>query len=146
MIQRMGESDLDQVVRMDASSGPTPWSRQSFLQELQSPFSYCFTLKLELDPHDQNIGFLCFRIVEEESEILNLVIHPQYRQRGLGQQLMKFYIDFCSQRRVRTFFLETAASNQAAIRLYRSFSYYPIGVRPKYYQGKEDALLMARGA
>ena len=146
MIQKMRESDLDEVVRMDASSRSTPWSRQSFQQELQNPFSYCFTLKMEIDSHDQDIGFLCFRIVEQESEILSLVIHPQFRGKGLGKQLMKFYIDFCSWRGIKAFYLETAASNQAAIRLYQSFSYYPIGLRPRYYQGKEDALLMARRA
>ena len=146
MIHKMRESDLDEVVQMDASSRPTPWSRQSFLQELQNPFSYCFTLKKDIESNDQNIGFLCFRIVEEESEILNLAIHPQYRQKGLGKQLMKFYIDFCSQREIKTFYLETGVSNQAAIRLYQSFSYHPIGIRPKYYQGKEDALLMVRRA
>ena len=146
MIHKMGESDLDEVVRMDASSRPTPWSRQSFLRELQNPFSYCFTLRMEINSHDHNIGFLCFRIVGQESEILNLVIHPNYRGKGLGKQLMKFYIDFCDQREIKAFYLETAASNQAAIRLYRSFSYSPIGVRPKYYQEKEDALLMARRA
>ena len=146
MIHKMGESDLDEVVQMDASSRPTPWSRQSFFQELQNPFSYCFTLKKEIDSHDQNIGFLCFRIVGEESEILSLVIHPQYRQKGLGKQLMKFYIDFCSQREVKAFYLETGVSNQVAIYLYESFSYHPIAIKPKYYQGKEDALLMMRRA
>jgi ribosomal-protein-alanine N-acetyltransferase len=146
MIQKMGESDLQEVVQMDASSRSIPWSRQSFLQELQNPFSYCFTLRMKIDSHDQNIGFLCFRIVEEESEILSLVIHPKFRCKGLGKHLMTFYIDFCSRREIKAFYLETAASNQAAIRLYRSFSYFPIGVRPKYYQGKEDALLMARRA
>jgi [ribosomal protein S18]-alanine N-acetyltransferase len=146
MIHKMGESDLDEVVQMDASSRPTPWSRQSFSQELQNPVSYCFTLKKEIDSHDQNIGFLCFRIVGQESEILSLVIHPNFRGKGLGKQLMTFYIDFCTQREVQAYYLETAAGNQAAIRLYRSFSYSSIGVRPKYYQETEDALLMARRA
>jgi [ribosomal protein S18]-alanine N-acetyltransferase len=142
----MGECDLDEIVRMDASSRSTPWSRQSFFQELQNPFSYSFTLKKRIDSRARAIGFLCFRIVGQESEILALVIHPQFRQKGLGKQLMRFYIDYCSRRGVKAFYLETDASNQAAIRLYRSFSYDPIGRRPKYYQGKEDALLMARRA
>jgi [ribosomal protein S18]-alanine N-acetyltransferase len=146
MIQKMGESDLAEIAEIDASSRPTPWSRQSFFEELQNPFSYCFTLKKDIDSHDRNVGFLCFRIVGEESEILSLVIHPQYRQKGLGKQLMKFYIDFCSQKGIKAFYLETDTSNQAAIRLYRSFSYDPIGVRSKYYQGKGDALLMMRRA
>jgi ribosomal-protein-alanine N-acetyltransferase len=59
---------------------------------------------------------------------------------------MGFHIEFCSRREVRAYYLETNASNQAAIDLYRSFSYRVIGVRPKYYREKEDALLMARRA
>ena len=146
MIHKMDESDLDEVAEMDASSRPTPWSRQSFFQELQNPFSYCFTLKKEIDSHARNIGFLCFRIVGEESEILSLVIHPKYRRKGSGKQLMKFYIDFCSQREIKAFYLETGASNQGAICLYESFSYHPIAIKRKYYQGEEDALLMMRRA
>jgi [ribosomal protein S18]-alanine N-acetyltransferase len=146
MIHKMGEFDLDEVVQMDASSRPTPWSRQSFFQELQNPFSYCFTLKKEIDSHDRNIGFLCFRIVGEESEILSLAVHPQYRHLGLGKQLMGFYIGFCSRKNVKAYYLETNASNEAAISLYQSFSYHAIGRRPKYYQAKEDALLMMRRA
>ncbi len=146
MIHEMRESDLDDVVQMDASSRPTPWSRQSFLHELRNPFSYCFTLKKDIESDGQNVGFLCFRIVGEESEILSLVIHPRYRQKGLGKQLMKFYIEFCSRREIKAFYLETGVSNQAAICLYESFSYHSIAIRPKYYEGKEDALLMARRA
>jgi ribosomal-protein-alanine N-acetyltransferase len=146
MIHEMRESDLDDVVQMDASSRPTPWSRQSFLHELQNPLSYCFTLKRDIESDGQNVGFLCFRIVGEESEILSLVIHPEFRLKGLGKQLMKFYIKFCSRREVKAFYLETGVSNQVAIGLYESFSYHPIAIRPKYYKGKEDALLMVRRA
>lgn len=142
----MEVSDLDEVVEIDASSRLTPWSRQSFLKELQNPFSYCFTLRKENGSNDPAIGFICFRIVEDESELLSLAIHPHYRQKGLGKQLMKFYIDFCWQRQIKTFYLETGASNQPAIRLYRSFAYQPIGIRSKFYQGREDALLMMKRA
>jgi ribosomal-protein-alanine N-acetyltransferase len=145
-IVKMEASDLDTVVEMDASSRSTPWSKQSFLKELQNPLSFCFTLKLEKGATEQLIGFICFRILEEESELFDLAIHSRYRQRGFGRQLMTFYLGFCHDLEVKTFYLETGASNRAAIRLYQSLSYQPIGKRVTFYQGREDALLMMRRA
>ena len=145
-IVRMEVSDLDIIVEMDASSRPTPWSKESFLKELQNPLSSCFTLKLKKGGTEQVIGFICFRILGEESELLDLAIHSMYRQRGFGKHLMRFYFDFCHERRVKAFYLETGVSNRSAIRLYQSLAYQPIGKRPKFYQGREDALLMMRRA
>jgi len=85
-------------------------------------------------------------MVEGESELLNLAIHPDYRRKGFGRKLMGLYIDFCRQKKVETFYLETGVTNQPAIRLYQSFDYQPSGVRPRLYPGKEDALLMTRRA
>ena len=145
-ILKMEASDLDTVAETDASSRLTPWSKESFLEELKNPLSSCFTLKLKKGATEQVIGFICFRILGEESELLDLAIHSRYRQRGFGKHLMTFYLDFCHERRVKTFYLETGVSNQSAIRLYQSFAYQPIGKRPKFYQGREDALLMMRRA
>ena len=139
-------SDLDGVVGIEASSLLMPWSRQSFEEELKSPHSYCFSLKQRKNEMTLVIGFICFRIVEAESEILTLAIHPQVRQKGLGKHLMRFYIDFCEHRRVRTFYLETGVSNEPAIRLYRSMGYQSERIRKNFYKGTEDALLMVRRA
>ena len=146
MIREMRASDLDEVVAIDALSRLTPWSRRSFLEEMKNPLSYCFVLKRRNDSSDHTIGFLCFRIVGEESEILALAVHSQHRRMGFGRQLMGFYVEFCSRRKVKAYYLETNASNRPAIDLYRSFLYQVIGVRPKFYRQKEDALLMARRA
>jgi ribosomal-protein-alanine N-acetyltransferase len=145
-IQDMNESDLDEILRIEASSGWTSWSRQSFLEEMKGLHSRCFTLRTRQGDKDSLIGFICFRMVEDESELLNLAIHPDYQQKGLGRELMQFYIDFCRQQKVETFYLETGVKNQAAIRLYRSFAYHPVGIRQKFYPENEDALLMARRA
>jgi len=145
-IEIMRESDLDEIVRIEASSGWTSWSRQSFMEEIKRSNSRCFTLKTRNGAGDPPVGFICFRMVEDESELLNLAIHPDYRQKGFGKELMRFYIDFCHQRKIETFYLETGVKNQAAIRLYRSFAFHPVGIRQKFYPENEDALLMARRA
>lgn len=143
---KMEESDLDDVLSIEASSRQTSWSRQSFIEEIKNPLSFCFLLREERESTGQVLGFICFQVIDEESQLLNLGVHSRYRQRGSGKQLMRFYIDFCEQRNVKIFYLETGVSNQAAIHLYRSFGYYRTGVRSKFFQGKEDALLMTRRA
>ena len=162
-IKTMEKSDLDEVLLIETSSGLTSWSRQSFQREMENALSFCFVLKGEAEENvpitrfssggfssrgsgscELTCGFICFRILGEESELFNLGIHPEYRRRGLGRALVAFYLDFCDQRRVKTFYLETAVSCPSTIRLYRSFGFNVLAVRPGYYKAGEDAFLMMR--
>jgi ribosomal-protein-alanine N-acetyltransferase len=101
-------------------------------------------MKIEGQSKQRVIGFICFRNVAEESELLNICVHPDYRQSGVGKRLMEFYVEFCRRRGIKTFHLEVHSSNQPAIHLYQSFSYESSGMRKKFYQGKFDALLMTK--
>ena len=40
--------------------------------------------------------------------------------------------------------LEVRASNEPAISLYKSFGFSEVGVRKKYYENTEDALLLTK--
>jgi ribosomal-protein-alanine N-acetyltransferase len=143
-IQKLETQDLEEVLSIETSTSLTPWSSQMFFEEIQNPLAHCFVMKREEGSKPSVIGFICFRNVAEESELLNIRIHPHYRQLGFGEILMQFYFDFCIPLGIRTFYLEVDASNQAAIHLYQHFSYVTFGVRKKFYQGKFDALLMAK--
>ena len=144
VIQEMDIQDLDEVFAIEASSSPSPWSRNSFAEEMQNSFAHCFVMKRRNRSEQHVIGFICFRNVIEESELLDLGVHPEYREMGIGKKLMQFYIDFNHRRGIRTFYLEVNVSNQSAIHLYQSFAYQFSGVRKNFYQGKSDALLMTK--
>lgn len=143
-IQEMAPQDLEEVLSIETSTSPTPWSLNMFSEEMENPLSHCFVAKPEEGEKPPVIGFICFRNVTEESELLNLCVHPDYQQRGLGNTLMKFYIDFCNPRKIGKFYLEVNASNQPAIHLYHRFSYQSFGMRKNFYQGKFDAILMMK--
>ena len=136
--------DLEEVLSIEASSSLRPWSKKMFTEELLNPLAHCFIMENKGPPRKQIIGFMCFRNIGDESELLNIVVHPQYRQVGIGKKLMEFYIDFCTQRQIKKFYLEVNASNPSAIHLYQLFSYQRAGVRRKFYQGEFDALLMLK--
>ena len=143
-IQKMDIKDLDEVFFLETSNPLPLWSKNMFIEEIKNPIAHCFVMKIDDGSKPLVIGFICFRNTTEESELLNLGVHPEYRQLGVGKRLMQFYIEFSSGRGIQDFYLEVHSSNYSAIHLYKSFSYQSSGMREKFYQGKFDALLMTK--
>jgi len=136
--------DLDEIFSIETSDPMAPWSKKMFLGEMQHPWAHCFVITRTDDPKHPVAGYVCFRNVPEESELLKICVHPEYRRLGIAKKLMQFYIEWSCRMGVRTFHLEVNPSNQPAIHLYESFSYQPSGTRKKLYQRNFDALLMMR--
>jgi ribosomal-protein-alanine N-acetyltransferase len=143
-IEKMDIKELDEVVSLERSNPLTVWSKDMFIGEMRNPFAYCFVTKTEDGSKQLVIGFICFRNVAEESELLNICVHPDYRRRGVGKELMQFYVEFSRQRGIKTFHLEVCSSNHSALQLYQLFSYESSGMRKNFYPGKFDALLMTK--
>lgn len=144
-IKKMEVEDMDEVLPIAAASPLNPWSKDMFLGEVAHHLSHCFLICGENDrKKDIPLGFICFRNIGEESELLNICIHPRHCQKGLGKILMEFYIDFCSKKGVKKYYLEVNPQNIPAVHLYQSFDFKPAGKRKNFYQGKYDALLMER--
>jgi ribosomal-protein-alanine N-acetyltransferase len=142
-ITKMKLEDIDEIVSMETNPSIL-WSKNMFIEELKNPHSYCFIFKKNSDFDQKIIGFICFRNIGEESEILNIYVHPKYRQLGIGKKIMQFYINFCQAQNIKKLYLEVNTSNQPAIHLYKLFSFKSVGIRKKFYQGKFDAYQMLK--
>jgi len=140
----MGTKDLDDVMSIERSNPLALWSKEMFIEEMRNPLANCYVMRKEEVFKLRVIGFICFRNVLEESELLNLCVHPDFRGQGIGKGLMQFYVEFSQSRGIKTFHLEVYSSNHSAIHLYRLFSYESSGKRKNFYQGKYDALLMTK--
>ena len=143
-IKKMEMIDLDEVLNIETFSSSHPWSKNMFIEEMKNPLAYCFIIIMQGIAEHKVMGFICFRKIEDESELLNICVHPQYRKMGIAKRLMDFYIEFCRKREIKSFYLEVNASNQPAVHLYHLFFYQSLGRRKKFYQGKFDALLMVK--
>ena len=142
----MDLEDLDEVISLESYHPGTRWSRNMFVEEIRNPLGHCFVMKLDHQIKQRVIGFICFRNLEDESELFNICVHADYRRLGVGKRLMGFYVEFGRLRGIKNFHLEVLSSNQAAIRLYQLFSYESSGMRKKFYRGRFDAFLMTRKA
>ncbi len=140
-IRRMTEQDLDEVMEIERLSFPTPWSRLLFERELSTPFAR--SLVAWETQEESILGYLCFWFVEREAHILNLAVHPSWRNGGIGTLLLKNAIEDCRRNKVELVTLEVRRSNYRAISLYRNFDFQPQGIRRRYYTDSgEDALVM----
>lgn len=131
-------SDLPAVLAIEQLSSPSPWKGEFFLKELRHQYSRVLVAEFG----GLLVGYLCRWFVVDEIQILNVAVHPQYRQRGIGRALLRDIFAEAHQRDVRSLSLEVRTSNTAAINLYEEFGFHQVTVRHRYYEDGEDALVM----
>ena len=135
----MTESDLAEVVAIEADSFPHPWSTTHFLDELESSFSFPL---VAIDETGAVLGYICPITILDEGHILNVAVRKESRGRRVGKLLVEKALGECRDRGAAFVSLEVRPSNGAAIPLYNSLGFVETGRRKKYYENGEDALLM----
>ena len=73
---------------------------------------------------------------------VNIAVHPDWQQRGIATELMLELAWHARQRKCEALTLEVRHTNTAAQELYRRFGFVPAGVRRKYYENTDDAIVM----
>lgn len=89
-------------------------------------------------------GFILCQTVADEIEILTFCVRPLYRRRKIGELLLKQVMAASQQKGGKRIFLEVAADNVPARKLYERFGFKHTGNRPNYYRrgtGTADALM-----
>lgn len=140
-IDEMSGLDLDEVLAIERASFPTPWSRESFLFEIEeNPFAWNVVLR----EGRRVVAYACLWVVDLELKINNIAVHPGARRRGFGRRLLREVLERGRARGCVEAALEVRPSNDAARELYRSFGFRDVGRRKGYYQDtREDAILMS---
>jgi len=131
---------LDAILEIENQSFPKPWSRGMFERELSLPISNFFTVYRG----DVIIGYGGFWRVEDEAHLINIAVHPKYRTKGYGRKILDFLTSVMTKQGLKKILLEVRKNNQMALGLYGSFGFKTIGLREKYYDNVEDALLMEK--
>ena len=138
-IERLAPRHLEDMLLIELLSFADPWSRESYRYELvankQAYYFGCFE-------HQCLLGFGGFWQILAEGHITNIAVHPQYRGQGLAQLLLVHLMAACRALGGDAMTLEVRASNLAARYLYRKFGFKSAGIRHRYYNNGEDAVIM----
>lgn len=132
--------DLDQIMAvMTAAFDPVygeAWNRRQVEDALvvgRCHYGLIAAHGGEPAPGESAAGFFMSRTGYDEEELLLIAIAPQFRQLGLGRQLLARFANAAQSRGATRLLLEMRRGNTAE-QLYRSFGFAPIGTRPNYYQ------------
>jgi len=134
------EEHLDRIIEIENLSYSQPWSKGLFERELSLPISNFFVAYLA----ETMVGYGCFWRVEDEAHLINIAVHPKYRSKGVGRNMLDFLTEEMQKQGLKKILLEVRKNNQSAIGLYGSCGFKTVGLREKYYNNTEDAVLMEK--
>lgn len=138
--------DADALARIHGDLFSPPWTRDDFAALLEQSGSA--GLLAVVKRSEQPIGLLVGRVVADEAEILTLGVSRRWQRLGIAARLVKAFTWRVAERGATRVFLEVAADNIAARKLYLAEGFQEVGRRPGYYERSSappvDALVMSK--
>ncbi|MCQ3829784.1 ribosomal protein S18-alanine N-acetyltransferase [Microbulbifer elongatus] len=146
--ERAGEDDCEILATLARSAHSHPWSAGQYRDSLKAGH-HCWVLRSTEAADLQTRPIVACCVVSrlfDEAEILDVAVAPNYRNLGIGAQLLQHvFAQFPED--VARVLLEVRASNRPARALYRKLGFSEDGRRKNYYPkpdgSREDALLMS---
>ncbi len=139
-LRPMTDSDVRGVVEIERASYQFPWSEGIFRDCLRVGYVCRVVLTDE-----ELAGYGIMSTGAGEAHILNLCVRQSRRCRGIGRAMLEHLLGRAAASGAHEAYLEVRPSNTAAIRLYQTLGFEPVGVRRGYYQavgGREDAAVL----
>jgi ribosomal-protein-alanine N-acetyltransferase len=144
-IEKIVETDADGLAKIHAECFSANWSDGIFSSMIIDRNFFGFML-FTGDVKKTACGFILYKTLFDESEIITFCVLPKYQRLGFGKALLKKMIDALRSdaKKYGTYesikiFLEVSCDNSNAISLYRSFGFIKILERPNYYKTKTGA-------
>jgi [ribosomal protein S18]-alanine N-acetyltransferase len=132
-------ADLDEIMTIERSAFPFPWSPGFFRQELQ--VACARSILAEAD--GKILGYVLFWLLPGAIDIHNIAVHVDFRRKGIARVLLHKVIDEAARQSVTRVMLEVRQSNLPAQRLYETMGFSTTAIRKGYYSDNgEDALAM----
>lgn len=143
LIREMTLEDARQVFELDQICFTEAWSLDSFKYEMsENKFARYYVSETE---DKKIVGYCGLWHILDEGHITNVAVKPEFRGKGLAQEIVAMLIEKSMKLGIKTFTLEARKSNQPAINLYKKFGFSEAGIRKGYYSdNNEDAIIMWR--
>ena len=132
--------DVAELLSIEESRFPEPWTRGMLLDELTNTENRRYTVAVE---GRRIVGYLGVMFVMDELHVNTIGTLALEEGRGIASSLLDEAWRDASARGIQRATLEVAVSNDRAIALYYRYGFKPVGVRKNYYEKtNEDALVL----
>lgn len=131
-------SDLETLSPILQTDFDDFWTTKTLESELKNENSICFVMKND----SEIIGFAYLWISVDDIHITNIVIKKIYRKNGFGGMFLEHLINYAKSTGKKELTLEVNENNEPAKKLYLKYGFKKLGVRKKYYNNKDNAIIM----
>lgn len=138
-IAEMTFNDFNQIASNLTTDFSDFWNSNILKSELENPNSKYIVAKL----NNEVVGFAGIIDTLDQMEITNIVVKKHFRNKGIGTDLLNVLIEISKQNKRNVIFLEVNCNNISAINLYKKNGFKNVGLRKKYYNNTDDAILMS---
>jgi ribosomal-protein-alanine N-acetyltransferase len=141
VIVPMRRAHIRKIMPIEQQVYPRPWTAQVFVEELEQ-VRVGKRHYLVGTIGDELVGYGGLLYIENDAHVTNVAVHPMWRSRGIATELLLDLAWEANRRGCEAMTLEVRHTNVAAQQLYRRFGFVPAGVRKKYYENRDDAIVM----
>ena len=146
-LREMRPSDIAQVMVIEKVVFPTPWRASAYEYEVTRNrlARYQVLLARVGDRPGQLIGYAGTWTLADELHISTIAVSKAWQGKGLGELLLLNMLVLAYRLPVTMATLEVRRSNIVAQSLYGKYRFAVVGERRRYYESREDALIMTAG-
>lgn len=140
-ISKMNVSDLEEIKDTLLSDFDNFWNINTFREELLNPNSKYIMAKI----NDKIVGFAGIWKSVDDVHITNIVTSKNFRNQHIGSKMLLNLIEMAkSEKNITSITLEVNSTNIPAQKLYEKFGFNVVGLRKKYYNNVDDAIIMTK--
>ncbi len=137
-ISYMTKKDVDLITEILQCDFDEFWTPSILETEILNPDSTYIVAKI----NQEIVGFAGLWDDTYNMHITNIAVKRTYRNRGIGDKLLKKLIQITKEKNKETITLEVNEQNTIAQKLYLKNGFKIMGKRKKYYNGTDDAIIM----
>lgn len=138
-IRKMTMEDFYKIEESLESEFDEFWKPSILKSELENPNSKYVVAEED----SQIVGFAGIILLPDDAEITNIVTKKSERKKGIGNLLLAKIIEMAKEDK-NNISLEVNEKNEIAIKLYEKYGFEKVGIRKKYYNGTDNAIIMTK--
>jgi ribosomal-protein-alanine N-acetyltransferase len=137
--------DAAVLAKLHAQGFYRGWPREDFAAYIAGRDTPIY---VACDARRRIAGFAMIRLAADEAELITIAVDPRWRKKGVGLALMRAVFEDLLMTPAKRLFLEVAADNPAALKLYRKLGFQQVAERRGYYARPDGqpatAIVMSR--
>lgn len=140
IIRKANLDDVEAIVSLDQELLQTNWHEKLYAESIVLKD----TQSLVLDHEGRLIGFLIYRNIGGDFEIVQLALNKAYQRQGLASMMIDYMIQDAQSSHIEFIYLEVEMDNLPALNLYKKYGFEAIHQRKNYYGQGQNAIVMRK--